>query len=404
MTAVERNSRVGELDEFFEDVCECGETNRIVHNGFYVCSNCGLEYEINFSEDEKRAFNNEEFKNRKRTQPVSKSYGHRTIVPKSRIDSKGNYLLPEIRYKIFRISKLNNNALTTLERNLTEANNPINSISSNLIIPPHVKEDAVKIYTKTAVKKLTRGRSIDEFVVASFYTAFRIHRTPYFLEDLTNLVPSDKRNVNKYVRLINHYILPEMGVNYKVASISALIARISNDLKLPQMVQNKAVNCVKKALLNGLNLQGKDPKGVAGAALYLSKPDLTQRDAASASRVTEVTLRTRAKELSKATKQGKALIEDELQEEDYSAALTHEEFLIAKTVYEKYLTGFKRVKSRGFSKSIFEAVIYNLFKDTDKELLINTLLITRKCDMKYATESLQKTGALEFLLEQKKKL
>jgi transcription initiation factor TFIIB len=55
------------------------------------------------------------------------------------------------------------------------------------------------------------------------------------------------------------------------------------------------------AVKHGMKKMGKDPKGLAAAALYLSSKHhgerKTQTEIANTARITEVTLRTRAKQI-----------------------------------------------------------------------------------------------------------
>ena len=77
--------------------------------------------------------------------------------------------------------------------------------------------------------------------------------------------------------------------------------RFGNDLNISVTVQQKAADLLKTALKHGLKKMGKDPKGLAAAALYIAaKPTAerkTQTEISEIARVTEVTLRTRAKQI-----------------------------------------------------------------------------------------------------------
>jgi transcription initiation factor TFIIIB Brf1 subunit/transcription initiation factor TFIIB len=68
-------------------------------------------------------------------------------------------------------------------------------------------------------------------------------------------------------------------------------------------VRQDAVKILRKARSNGLLIEGKDPKGLAAAAIYISanyhKQPRTQHKIAQVSHVTEVTLRCRARDLKK---------------------------------------------------------------------------------------------------------
>ncbi len=72
-------------------------------------------------------------------------------------------------------------------------------------------------------------------------------------------------------------------------------------LSLSIKIQKDAANLLRQAGRTGLKIMGKDPKGLAAAALYMAAkatPERkTQTQIADIARVTEVTLRTRAKQI-----------------------------------------------------------------------------------------------------------
>jgi len=90
-------------------------------------------------------------------------------------------------------------------------------------------------------------------------------------------------------------------MRYKPISPEPLVYRFGNDLNLSINVQKKAADMLRDSLKRGLKKMGKDPKGLAAAALYIaakaSTERLTQTEIADAARITEVTLRTRAKQI-----------------------------------------------------------------------------------------------------------
>ncbi|KKN17845.1 hypothetical protein LCGC14_0961770, partial [marine sediment metagenome] len=74
-----------------------------------------------------------------------------------------------------------------------------------------------------------------------------------------------------------------------------------NELELPIKIQKHAINMLKNASKNGLKRTGKDPKGLAAACVYIAAKDAsirkTQSDVADIAKITEVTLRSRAKQI-----------------------------------------------------------------------------------------------------------
>jgi len=72
-------------------------------------------------------------------------------------------------------------------------------------------------------------------------------------------------------------------------------------LNLPMNIQKCAIDMLRKASENGLKRTGKDPKGLAAACIYIAAKDgsirKTQSLVADVAKITEVTLRSRAKQI-----------------------------------------------------------------------------------------------------------
>jgi transcription initiation factor TFIIB len=66
-------------------------------------------------------------------------------------------------------------------------------------------------------------------------------------------------------------------------------------------IQKKAANMLKTASKNGLKRTGKDPKGLAAACIYIAAREgnmrKTQSTVADIAKITEVTLRSRSKQI-----------------------------------------------------------------------------------------------------------
>ncbi|MHA1821469.1 MAG: transcription initiation factor IIB, partial [Promethearchaeota archaeon] len=121
------------------------------------------------------------------------------------------------------------------------------------------------------------------------------------LEELTEVAMVPLRSVHRSLGLIVRNVLPILGMKYRPISPEPLIYRFGNELNLSINVQKKAAELLKNATKSGLKKMGKDPKGLAAAALYMAAkitPERkTQTQIAEVARVTEVTLRTRAKQI-----------------------------------------------------------------------------------------------------------
>jgi transcription initiation factor TFIIB len=66
-------------------------------------------------------------------------------------------------------------------------------------------------------------------------------------------------------------------------------------------VQKKAINMLTEASKNGLMRTGKDPKGLAASVIYMAAKSSncrkTQAEVSEVAKVTEVTLRSRSKQI-----------------------------------------------------------------------------------------------------------
>lgn len=284
-----------------ENPC-CSNPNIVEEDGMRVCTNCGVVHsEIEFVSSEKRAYTADEVKNRRRTEPRWRSYGPRTIIGLNSPDAKGQQLESRRQALFNRLSKIQGSLVNSLERNFWEAKPKMNALGQKLNVPEYILETAWKIYAEVAKQKLTMGRSIDAFTTASVYAAIRIHDFPRLLEEIVDVALLPLRSVHRSLGLVVRLVLPVLSLKYKPVSPEPLVYRFGNDLNLSITVQQMAADMLKSSLRKGLKKMGKDPKGLAAAALYIAAKTtnerLTQTEIANCARITEVTLRTRAKQI-----------------------------------------------------------------------------------------------------------
>ena len=145
------------------------------------------------------------------------------------------------------------------------------------------------------------GRSIDGFVTAALYAAIRIHEFPRLLEEIVEVAMIPLRSVHRSLGLIVRKVFPVLKMKYKPVTTRSLVFRFGNELKLSMATQTRAAELLQQSRKAGLRSMGKDPKGLAAAALYMASKAAnekrTQADIANVARITEVTLRTRVKQI-----------------------------------------------------------------------------------------------------------
>lgn len=286
-------------DEYW-DCCDNPDVRP--YRGIYVCRTCGVVHGPVIIDAPRRAFTKQEIENRRRSEPVFTDFGPRTVVPKSGVDTSGSTLSPKQKQKYWRLSKIQRSVTTTFERNLSIAQPKLLNQASTLGLPRTVTEEALRIYKKAVRAKLTMGRSIDSLVAASLYAAIKIHGLPRTLNELSKITQIPVKTIAKSYRLLVQHIAESVPKELTDLKIQ-YIARFGEDLKLSPAVQKRAIQLLKLAEKSGMVLVGKNPKGLASAALYLAAKELgeprSQFEISKTSSISEVTLRNRAKQIKK---------------------------------------------------------------------------------------------------------
>ncbi|MGV9173036.1 MAG: transcription initiation factor IIB [Promethearchaeia archaeon] len=270
-------------------------------DGNKVCLNCGMIVGRSYVGNERRAYTQEEIKKRKRTEPRWREFGPRTMLPVTKRDSKGRKIRPKEQALFSRLSKIQNSLISSIERNFWEARPKLKMLSQKLNIPNYITETAWKIYNLVAKKKLTMGRSINGFVTAALYAAIRVHEFPRLLDEVCEAALTPRRTVHRSLSMIVRKVLPVLNLRYHPISAERLVFRFGNDLDLPIPIQKDAIGMLVKASKMGLQRSGKDPKGLAAASIYIAsqKENIrrTQSRVAEVAKITEVTLRSRTKQI-----------------------------------------------------------------------------------------------------------
>ncbi len=289
-----------------EDLIEretcCANPNIGEREGFSVCLNCGMVFDRIFDNSPRRAFTQEERNKRKRNEPVYSPIGPRTII-RGNTDSKGTLLPVQEQMKFNRLGKIHRSLTSSYERNLWIALPNFQRLQERLGLPETVIKDAIQIYQNAVKAKLTMGRSIDILMAASIFASLKIHGIPRVVEEILNVMDTPKKSVVKCYRLLLMRILPEMNIKIMHLGPISYIDKFGEELKLTMRVRQDAMRLLKQAKRRGLLIEGKDPKGLAAAAIYISshahKQPRTQNQIAVLAHITEVTLRVRCRDLKK---------------------------------------------------------------------------------------------------------
>ncbi len=209
-------------------------------------------------------------------------------------DANGNRLKNETRIKMTRLRRFDNRSKfdETIQRNLSKAMSELDRIASQLHIPQNIKERSALIYRKALKADLLRGRSINGFVAASLYAACRYFELPRPLQQISKASTRNHAEVARTYRLL----IKELHLKMPVDGPMKFVPGIASKLDLDPRTQQYAVELLREAKKHK-GLTGKDPRGLAAAALYKASIETNdkriQKDIAEAAGTTEVTLRNR---------------------------------------------------------------------------------------------------------------
>ena len=277
------------------DLCpECnGNVISLNQIGEIVCSDCGLvikERSVDLAHSDKRAYTSQEKNQREHTgAPISSllpDIGLTTVIDRKNIKD------PDLK----RAVKWNTR-ITWEKRNILIATTELKRICSNLNLPNHIKLEAIKLYKDAFKKKLLRGRSINSMIAASIYLAIRLKRIPRTLQEILDESSESEKDIRRCYRVL----IREFNIKSPNTNPSELKPTYIATLKLDPKIEINSTKIVN-AYSERFSTSGKDPKGIVAGAIYLACRmkglELTQKDISEVVGVTEVTLRSRYKELS----------------------------------------------------------------------------------------------------------
>ncbi len=298
---------VPKVQNHLAEVCpECTSKN-LVHDydtGETICGDCGLVlYEQMMDKGpEWRAFTQQEKASRSRVgMPTSYSIhdkGLSTAISQVDRDAFGRKLPLSTRLQMWRLRKwqIRSRVHSSIDRNLAQAMSELERLSGKVSISPPIREKASVVYRKALDKGLVRGRSINSIVAASLYAACRKSGVPRTLSEISEASLVDKKDVARCYRLL----LQELDFHMPVADALTYVSKIAEKNGISGKTQGAAITILAEARRKRF-AAGKDPMGLAAAALYIAclqlNEKITQKEIAEAAGVTEVTVRNRYKAL-----------------------------------------------------------------------------------------------------------
>lgn len=289
------------------NTCPVCHSSYIVHDyptGENVCKTCGL---VVYSEpiDQSRewnAYDLEESHLKERIGPAILGKNKELMYTNFSVqkDGHGKPLSLEAQHRMRHLQRQNAIASTVEPdtRNLVIAQNLMKKIIEKMRLGNNIYEESLFIYKKALARNLVKGKSIECFVAASVLSVVREMNLPRSLVEIAVQANVEPLTLSKFYR----ELVMSLSLKMPVDDPSKYLAKISTKLRFDSQVEKTAIELLRAARAKGL-IQGKRPKAIAAAALYISAKNhsigITQKKLAKSSEVSEVTLRNRIKELKK---------------------------------------------------------------------------------------------------------
>ena len=297
---------VSQRNDAKENCPRCTQGSLVTDNesGEMYCSKCGFVITEKLQEfgPEWRSFTQDEHGDRARagapTSLTMHDMGLATIINPTNKDASGRPLTASMKSTIERLRTWDNRSQVhePVDRNFRQAFSELNRLKDKLALSDAVVEKAAYIYRKALDKGLVRGRSISALMASALYAACRDTSTARNLKDVEQAANIKRKDIARCYRLL----VKELDLRMPVTDSIQCVARIASRIGIAEKTKRHAIQVLNTARENEISA-GKDPMGMAAAALYLAcvkyGEDKTQRDIAEAANVTEVTIRNRYKGL-----------------------------------------------------------------------------------------------------------
>lgn len=288
--------------------CPDCDGNIVEDKSTHYCAECGIvivEESVD-SGPEWRSFNSSQRDNRERVgSPTNNMFhdkGLSTGVGSGSVDAYGEKISGKKRAQLNRIRKWDQRfkVKNSDERNLRQALGEISRMCSELDLPEHVKETSSTVYRKALDEDLLPGRSIEAITTASIFVAIRQAGIPQTGESLYKVSRVEEDEIRRAFSYLNKELSLQIEPPKANSYMAGIVSELDVSLETEQCARVIMDLCVEKNIHSG-----KKPSGLAAAAIYAATTftridRITQKEAADAADVCDLTIRNRQSEILKA--------------------------------------------------------------------------------------------------------
>jgi transcription initiation factor TFIIB len=290
--------------------CKVGRLITDLESGEIICSNCGLVFSDKAEEAraEWRSFDSGINKStRAGGTPFSLAQhdmGLSTFIAKDNKDSSGTRIDQNMLYSMNRLRTwdFRSRVRTSSDRDLLYAFDELRRLKDKLGLSDAVVEKTALIYRKAVEKRLLRGRSISVVLAASVYLACRELDAARTLNEIIEASNVKPKSVSRVYRLL----ITELDIKTPISDPMKCIARIANKAKVNEKTKRRAIDMMEELMKTEVHV-GKAPMSFAASVLYVSclvSDDwLSQKAIAEAAGITDITIRSRLKDIKRIAKE-----------------------------------------------------------------------------------------------------
>ena len=254
-----------------------------------VCTSCGLVVAEDPLDRGPEWRNFDDGPDRKRTgAPLSRSRHDRGLSTEI---GRSTRVKGRKRRRLTRMRREHNRAKvgSTADRNQIYGFTEIRRIVGALSLPTDIRDQACVLFESAQNEDLLPGRSLEGFAAAAVYAVCRTNRLARTIDEVVDISKATQNEFQTAYDAMNR----ELGLQTGPIDPAEYLPRFATELDLGVDVESAAKALVAENMAGAVS--GRNPSGVAAAALYAESTDNpngpTQAEAAEVAGVTPVTLR-----------------------------------------------------------------------------------------------------------------
>ena len=252
-------------------ICTIPTTVTDYSNGEVICGSCGTVFEQSTIDNSQKSkiLNPEDYFSKISAGPPSKPTIADSLSSKianTNTDSSGKHFSASSIRHFNRLRVWDSHSQSkSKSRNLPRALTYLNSLKDKLSLSDFISENAAIFYRQASEKNLIQGNSVESMVAASVYAACRQNGVPRSLDDVAEHTNISKKTLSRCYR----GLISGLSVKFDATTSIDYINKVASSVDAPEKAKRTAYRILRDFRSTQKHV-GKNPIGLASAALYLS--------------------------------------------------------------------------------------------------------------------------------------